>query len=63
MSLSLSKVFLLLLIAIFLTHLFDVNETARGYLRYLGNKVGLNIANTVTATPVCPVAYVCTPKQ
>lgn len=60
MSLKLSATIILLMLAILLTHLFDTNITARTFIAELGSKIGINIGNYVTATPVCPQHYTCT---
>jgi hypothetical protein len=63
MSIRVSLTLILLIAAITLTHLYDTNQTAKNFVEEYAHKVGINIGNYVTQTPVCPQGYVCQPEK
>lgn len=62
MSIRLSLALIIMALLIVLTHLFDTNTTARGYIATVAHKVGISAGNYVSNQPVCPQGYMCTAK-
>lgn len=59
MSNKVTVTVILILLAIAVTRLYDLNPTAHNFVVSFAHKVGINIGNYITSTPVCPVGWHC----
>ena len=50
---------ILVLLAIFLTHLYDTTDLGKSAGRYLASRWGLSAFRYVTNTPACPPSWTC----
>jgi hypothetical protein len=59
MNINIGTTIFLVIIAVFLTHLFDTNVTAHNFIVSTGHKVGISAGNFISGTSTCPKGMSC----